>query len=251
APHLEHRARDVGFIHERDRPVHELERGFHLELRVHVAQQVAQAAEGLLTKGVREGAEAALDHDASRHDVPGAVAAYAPDRRVALHAFVLKTFDHGVKSLDQEGLRREHVAATAHHAAVTAGTRKCDLVRVRPGPHEPRPGDHGARLGEARDVEPDDRVGTVVVEQSARDHGLGAAHDLLGRLEHEQEAAAYVRDAVNKCPRNADHDPHVGIVTACVHATVRRRLELDPGLLVNRQGVDVGAEHYGLARPTG
>ena len=130
------------------------------------------------------------------------------------------------RSID-ERLRREHVAAAAHHAAMAARPGKRDLERIGARPHETRPRDHGSRFREARDVEPDDRIGMVVVEQAFRDHRFGAADDLLGRLKHEQVLAAHIPDAIDQRSRDADHDPHVRVVPARVHAAVHRRRELD------------------------
>ncbi len=87
----------------------------------------------------------------------------------------------------------------------------------------------------------------VVVEQAARDHRFRAAYDLFGWLKHEQVAAAHIPDAIDQRARNADHDSHVRVMPACVHATVLVRRKLDARLLVNRQGVDVCTKHHGLA----
>ena len=99
---VQHRARDVGLVHQRNRPSDELERGLDLELGVGLRQQVAKAAERLLAQRGVERAEAAFDRDASRHDVPGAVAADVPDGGVALHSVLLEALDDRVQPLDDE-----------------------------------------------------------------------------------------------------------------------------------------------------
>src|SRR5258706_2994229 len=94
--HVEHGAGDVRFVHQGHGSVHELEAGAHLELRVHRRQQVTQAQQRLVAQLGGERAQAALDRDPARHDVPCSVAEDVADSRVALHAFVLESFDHGV-----------------------------------------------------------------------------------------------------------------------------------------------------------
>jgi hypothetical protein len=61
----------------------------------------------------------------------------------------------------------------------------------------------------------------MLVEQALGDHRLGPFDDLFGGLEDEEVAAADVPYAVDQRSSDADHDRHVRVVTACVHATVR------------------------------
>ena len=135
--------------------MHQVDLGAHLERALGLAQQVAQPVERLLAQVVGESAHAALHQHAARHDVPRAVAADVADRGVALHALVFQALDHRVQPLDEERLRREHVAAPAHHPAVTAWSRERDVEGVRAGPQQARPSRHRARLHEAHDVQPD------------------------------------------------------------------------------------------------
>ncbi len=88
----------------------------------------------------------------------------------------------------------------------------------------------------------------MVVEQAARDHCLGAAHDLLGGLKDEQVAPADIPDSVHQRARDADHDPHVRVVPAGVHTAIGARFEVDARFLFDRKGVDVRPKHHGLAR---
>ena len=98
-------------------------------------------------------------------------------------------------------------------------------------------------------MQPDHGVGTMVIEQPARDHRLRAFDDLLRGLEDEQVLAAHIRDPIDERARDADHDRHVRIVAACVHPAIDPRLKVDPRFFVYRQRVDVGAQHHRLARP--
>ena len=67
----------------------------------------------------------------------------------------------------------------------------------------------------------------MVVEQAARDHRLGALDDLLRGLEDEEVLAVNVRDPVDQGARDADHDRHVRVVPARVHAAVDAGLKVD------------------------
>ncbi len=91
----------------------------------------------------------------------------------------------------------------------------------------------------------------MIVEQASRDHRLRPLDDLLGGLEDEQVLAADVPDPVDQRARDSEHDRHVGVVAARVHAAVDAGVKIDPGLFVNRQRVDVGAKHHRLAGPAG
>src|SRR5205823_13087401 len=93
-----------------------------LELLVRLLEMVAQPAECFLSQRGGERAHTALDAHATRTDVPRAVAHHVADGRVAAGALVLEPIDDRVQPLDQKGLRREHVAGAAHHAAVAAGS---------------------------------------------------------------------------------------------------------------------------------
>jgi len=90
---------------------------------------------------------------------------------------------------------------------------------------------------------------SMVVEKAARDHRLRALDDLLGRLKDEQVLAADVRDAVDQRARDADHDRHVRVMSARVHAAVDARLKVDARLFLNRKRVDIGAQHHRFAWP--
>src|ERR1700686_4809921 len=98
----------------------------------------------------------------------------ASSRSGALRAVLPEPLDDRVKALDEERLRREHISAAAHHAAVSARSREADLERIGSRPHQARPRDDRPRLEEARDMEPDHRVGVMIVEQALGDHRLGA-----------------------------------------------------------------------------
>jgi hypothetical protein len=50
--------------------------------------------------------------------------------------------------------------------------------------------------------------------------------------------------------RDAEHDRHVGVVPARVHAALDQGRERDVGFLVDRQSVDVGTQHHRLAGPS-
>ena len=141
--------------------------------------------------------------------------------------FVLQAVDDGVQPLDQERLRREHVAGAAHHPAVTARTFDADVESVRPRPQQPGLGDYGSRLDEAGDVQPDHRVWMVLVQKSSGDHRLRTAHDLFRRLEHKEVAAAQVVDAIDQRASDAEHHGDVRVVAACVHATLLVGLKVD------------------------
>ena len=229
--------------------MHQVEGRGHLELALGFTQQIVQPVQRLLAKLGVECTQAALHEHAPRHDVPRAVAADVADGCVALHAFLLESFDHHVQPLHEESLRGKHVAAPAHHPAVSPGTRELDIKGVGPRPEQPRLCDHRAGLDEAGDVQSDHGVGTVVFEQPARDHRLGAFDDLFGGLKDEEVSTTDVPDPVDQGPRDADHDRHVSVVPARMHAAVDARGEVDARLFLNREGVDVGAEHHGLAGP--
>ena len=97
--------------------------------------------------------------------------------------------------------------------------------------------------------EPHDDLWPLLFEEAARDHRLGAFHDLLGRLEDKHVFAIDVPDPVDQGARDADHDRHVRVVAARVHPAVGARGEVDARFFVDGQRIDVGAEHHGLARP--
>ena len=100
-------------------------------------------------------------------------------------------------------------------------------------------------------MQSDDSVGVVLVEQTLRDHRLGAFDDLFRRLEDEHVAAAEVCDAVDQRASDTDHDRHVRVVPARVHPAVDAGMKVDSGLLLDGQRVDVGTEHHRLAWPSG
>ena len=229
--------------------MHEVDVALYLELALGLVQQVVEAVEGLLAQRIVERAQAALDEHAARHDVPRAVARDVADRGVALDALVLETLDDAVQPLDEERLRGQHVAAATHHPAVAARSGEPDVECVGARPHQARPRDDGPRLHEADHVQPDDDVGAVVFEQPSGDHRLRALDYLLGRLEDEDVLAVDVPDPVDQGAGDADHDRHVSVVAARVHVAVDARLEVDAGLFLDGQGVDVSAQHHRLAGP--
>ncbi len=67
----------------------------------------------------------------------------------------------------------------------------------------------------------------MVVEQAVGDHRLGAADNLFRGLKDEQVAAAHVPDPIHERARDPDHDPHVRVVAAGVHAAVGAGCKLD------------------------
>ena len=91
--------------------------------------------------------------------------------------------------------------------------------------------------------------GLEIVEHAALDHALGATEAFLGRLEQEHVAPREVFGAPTERAGGTDGLGDVGIVAAGVHHTLGRRGEREVCLLDDGQGVDVGADDHGLARP--
>jgi hypothetical protein len=117
---IEDGSRDVRLVHQRHRPMYQVELGIHAELAVSLAQQVVEAVQRLSTQRIVEGAEAAFDQDSAWHDVPCTVAPDVADCGVALHAVLLEALDDRVQPLDEKSLSGENVSAPAHHAAMSA-----------------------------------------------------------------------------------------------------------------------------------
>ena len=80
------------------------------------------------------------------------------------------------------------------------------------------------------------------VEQALVEHEPGAVVALLAGLEHEQHPPGQLVAAVGEQPRRADEHGRVGVVAAGVHRAVDPRGEVEPGVLVHRQGVHVAAQ---------
>ena len=86
------------------------------------------------------------------------------------------------------------------------------------------------------------------VEQALVEHEAGAVVALLAGLEHEQHPAGELAGAVGEQPGGADEHRRVGVVPAGVHRVVDARREVEPGVLVQRQGVHVAAQQDRRAR---
>ena len=116
-----------------------------------------------------------------------------------------------------------------------------------------RHGGAGAELDLAvravgRVVEAVDLVAGKALEQPVGDHRAGAAQALLGRLEDEQGRAVEVA-GLGEVARRAEQHGGVAVMAAGVHLARHRRAIGQVGLLLDRQGVHVGAQADAPARP--
>ena len=107
-------------------------------------------------------------------------------------------------------------------------------------PRRQRRGDvEGERPGDGRRR----AVGEVGhVEQPLVEHVAGAVVALLAGLEHEQHAPGEVVAAAGEQLGGAGEHRRVGVVTAGVHRPVVAGGEVEPGVLVQRQGIHVAAQ---------
>ena len=79
------------------------------------------------------------------------------------------------------------------------------------------------------------------VEHSFVDHRPGAVVALLARLEHQHHVSGEPVAVLREQPGRAGEHCSVQIVPAGVHRAVRRGV-VEPGALVDGQGVHVGAQ---------
>ena len=99
----------------------------------------------------------------------------------------------------------------------------------------------------ARDVGLIRPVGAV--EQPFVEHDLGAVVALLARLEHQQDVALELVAPLDEQASRAQQHRDVRVVPAGVHRAIDLGREVEPGVLVQGQGVHVGPKQGRAAGP--
>jgi len=134
-------------------------------------------------------------------------------------------------------------------AAMAADTAEGDLPAVGRGQERPDGGAEMRGRETRRVMQPVDRIAGEAFEQPVGEHGVGAAAALLRRLEDHDRGAGEIR-VLGEIARRAEQHRGVAVMAAGMHLARIGRGIGQPGQLLQRQAVHVGAQADGpLARP--